>query len=118
MLRLDPNLIIHHLNVDPKAKLVKKKQRKIHPHIAFLVKTKLKKLLDLGFIRSVSYQKWVFSIVQVSKSIKNTKVCMNFRDLNKACLKDDFPLSSINIIVDFTTRHKMFSLMDGFLGYN
>lgn len=43
---------------------------------------------------------------------------MDFQDLNKACLKDDFPLPSIDMIVDLTTGHEMLSLMDGFSRYN
>lgn len=50
MLGLDLDLIMHHLNVGPGAKPVKQKLEKIHPHIALLVKTELKKLLDVGFI--------------------------------------------------------------------
>lgn len=43
---------------------------------------------------------------------------MNFRDLNKACPKDDFPLPNIDIIMDLIVGHEMLSLMDNFLGYN
>ena len=43
---------------------------------------------------------------------------MNFRDLNKACLKNEFPLPNIDILVDTTTSHELFSFMDGYSGYN
>lgn len=46
----DPDLIMHHLNVSSRVKPIKKKIRKIHPHITLLVKEKLKKFLDVGFI--------------------------------------------------------------------
>ncbi|KAH9331991.1 hypothetical protein KI387_004099, partial [Taxus chinensis] len=39
-------------------------------------------------------------------------------DLNLACPKDDFPLLSIDQLVDLTAGHEMLSLMDGFSGYN
>ena len=45
-------------------------------------------------------------------------MCVDFRDLNKACPKDDFPLLYIDVIVDSTTSSAMYSFMDGFLGYN
>lgn len=38
MPRLDPDLIMHHLSIAPGIKLVKHKLRKMHPHIAPLVK--------------------------------------------------------------------------------
>lgn len=90
----------------------------MHPHISLLVKTELKKLLEVGFIRLVAYPKWVSSIVPISKPNKSIRVCTHFRDLNKACPKDDFPLPNIDIIVDLSIGHEMFSLMDGFSGYN
>lgn len=51
---LDPNLIMHHLNIKG-AKPVKQKLRKMHPHIALLVKVELEKLLKVGFIRAIDY---------------------------------------------------------------
>ena len=44
-------------------------------------------------------------------------MCMDYRDLNRESPKDDFPLPHIDILVDNTTQHKVFSFMDGFSGY-
>jgi len=46
------------------------------------------------------------------------RICIDFQDINKAFPKDDFPLPSIDNIVDATIGHEMLSLMDGFSGYN
>ena len=46
------------------------------------------------------------------------RMCVDYRDLNRASPMDDFPLPHINILVDNTTHHKVFSFMDGFSGYN
>ena len=43
---------------------------------------------------------------------------VDYRDLNKASPKDDFPLPHIDMLVDSTTKFKVFSFMDGFSGYN
>jgi hypothetical protein len=67
MLGIDPNLIMHHLLLPSRIKLVKQKLRKMHPHIALLVKVELKKFLDVGFIRPIDYSKWISNIVPVSK---------------------------------------------------
>ena len=45
-------------------------------------------------------------------------MCINFTDLNKACLKDNFPLPRIDQLVDSTAGHKLLTFMDTFLGYN
>ena len=45
-------------------------------------------------------------------------MCVDYRDLNKASPKDDFPLPHIDMLVDSTEKFKLFSLKDGFSGYN
>ena len=45
-------------------------------------------------------------------------MCVDFRDLNKACLKDDFSLPDIDVIVDSTVSGVIYSFMDEFSGYN
>lgn len=115
---LDFDLIMHHLSITPGVKLVKQKLCKMHPHVALLVKTKLEKLLKVVIIKAIDYAEWISIIVPVSKVDKSIRVCIDFRDLNKACLKDDFPLPNIDMIVNMTTRYEMYSLMDGFSSYN
>ena len=45
-------------------------------------------------------------------------MCVDFRDLNKVCPEDDFPLPHIDVIVDSAASNAMYSFMDRFLGYN
>ncbi|RVW35306.1 Transposon Tf2-12 polyprotein [Vitis vinifera] len=57
-------------------------------------------------------------IVPVPKKDGKVRVCIDFRDLNKASPKDDFPLPHIDMLVDNTAGHSMLSFMDGFFGYS
>ena len=118
MLGLDPDLIMHHFSIAPGIKLVKHKLQKMHPHVALLVKVELEKLLKAGFIHAIDYAEWISNIILVSKHEKSIRVCTDFQDLNLACLKDDFPLPNIDMIVHMMVGYEMYSLMDGFLGYN
>ena len=43
---------------------------------------------------------------------------MDYRDLNRACPKDEFPLPITELLVDATTGFNALSFMDGFSGYN
>ena len=43
---------------------------------------------------------------------------MDFRDLNNACPKDDFPLPITELLVDATTGFGALSFIDSFSGYN
>ena len=54
----------------------------------------------------------------VPKKDGKVRMCMDFRDLNKACPKDDFPLPHIDVLVDNTAGSALMSFMDGFSRYN
>ncbi|KAI5434869.1 hypothetical protein KIW84_021623 [Lathyrus oleraceus] len=43
---------------------------------------------------------------------------VDYKDLNKASPKDDFPLPHIDMLVDNASKFKVFLFMDGFTGYN
>lgn len=118
MPRLDQDLVMHHLIVAEGAKPVKQKPRKMHPQITLLAKVELKKLLDVGYIRLIDYAEWISNIVPMAKLTWGICICIDFRYLNKACPKDNFPLPNIDIIMDQIVGHAMLFLMDGFSGYN
>ena len=64
------------------------------------------------------HPEWLANVVHVPKKDDKFRVCVEFRNLNKASPKDDFPLPHIDMLVDSTTGHAMLSFMDGFFGYN
>ncbi len=66
----------------------------------------------------VTYPEWLANIVPVPKKDGKVRVCVNYRDLNRANTKDDFPLPHIDVLVDSTANNAMYSFMDGFSGYN
>jgi len=66
----------------------------------------------------VQYPQWVANVVVVPKKDGKIWVCVDYRDLNKASPKDDFPLPHIEILVDNTARNATYSFMDEFSGYN
>ena len=77
-----------------------------------------KKQLIVGFLSVVEYHEWLANVVPVPKKDGKVRVCVDFRDLNKASPKDDFPFPHINMLVDSTAGHLMLSFMDGVFGYN
>ena len=58
------------------------------------------------------------NVVPIPKKDGKVRVCVDFRDFNKVSPKDDFPLPHIDMLVDSTAGHPMFSFMDRFFGYN
>nr|XP_023925793.1 uncharacterized protein LOC112037214 [Quercus suber] len=106
------------LNVDPERKPVKQRRRVFAPERDQAVTDEVNKLLVAGFIREVYYPDWLINIVPVKKANGKWRICVDFTDLNKACLKDSFPLPRINQLVDSTAGHKLLMFMDGFSRYN
>ena len=82
------------------------------------VEAEINKLIEDNFIREVKYPTWISAIVLVKKKNGQIHICVDFRNLNKACPKDDFPLPLIEIMVDAAIRHKALSFMGGFFGNN
>ncbi|RVW89755.1 Retrovirus-related Pol polyprotein from transposon 297 [Vitis vinifera] len=83
-----------------------------------IVKEEIQKQLSVGFLSVVEYPEWLANVVPIPKKDGKVRVCVNFQDLNKASLKDDFPLPHIDMLVDSTAGHSMLSFMDGFSGYS
>ncbi|KAL0299019.1 UNVERIFIED_CONTAM: Transposon Tf2-12 polyprotein [Sesamum radiatum] len=115
---LDPKVAVHHLSVKKGARPVKQGQRRFRPELIPLIEGEVNKLIEVGFIREVKYPMWISSIVPVRKKNGQIRVCVDFRDLNNACPKDDFPLPIAELMIDATTGHEALSFMDGSSGYN
>ena len=45
-------------------------------------------------------------------------MCVDYTDLNRACLKDSFPLAKIDQLIDSKIGNKLLGFMDAFSGYN
>ena len=57
-------------------------------------------------------------MVPVKKKNGQIRYCVDFRNLNKACPKDEFPLPNVDFLVNLAVGNSMFSFMDGYSGYN
>ena len=114
---IDPAIITHRLNVSPSFKPVKQK-RSFAPERQKAINEEVDKLLHAGAIRQVEYPEWLANVVLVKKENDKWRLCIDFTDINRACPKDNFPLPRIDLVVDATVGHEIFSFMDAFSGYN
>ncbi|KAL5545054.1 hypothetical protein UlMin_008838 [Ulmus minor] len=115
---IDPNVIVHRLNIDPNFKPIKQKRRTFNAERYMAINTEVDKLLKAGFIEEANYPDWIANSVLVKKANGNWRVCVDFTDLNCACPKDHFPLPRIDQLVDATARHELLSFMDAYSRYN
>ena len=67
-----------------------KKLRRMRTEWLLKIKEEVTKQLKVGFIKPIPQVKWITNVVLIPKKDGKVKMCMDFRDLNKACPKDDF----------------------------
>lgn len=89
---VSPSITKHHLNVLHGARQVKQKKRHFGSEKDKLIKEQMDELLKTGHIREVYFPTWLSNVVLVPKSFGKWRMCVDFRDLNKACPKDCYPL--------------------------
>jgi hypothetical protein len=111
---IDPDIVQHRIPTLPEVRPVKQKLRHMKPKWMLKIKEKVIQQLKAGFIKAVSQTDWVANVVPVPKKDDKVRMCVDFRDLNRACPKDDFPLPHIDMLFNNTTRNALMSFMDGF----
>jgi hypothetical protein len=112
------DIIEHKLEVNPSAKPRKQRRHKMSDEKVAAAKTEVQRLLDTGFIREVYYLSWLANVVMVKKKNDRWRMCTEFTDLNKYYPNDDFPLTSIDKVVDSAAGCEIMALLDCFSGYH
>ena len=57
---------------------------------------------------------WVANLVPVRKKSGEIRLCVEFRNLNRASDKDNYPVPPMEHILQMVSGSEMFSLLDGF----
>jgi hypothetical protein len=52
------------------------------------------------------------------KGTKKLRVCIDFRDLNRATPKDEYPMPIADFLANAASGHRILSFLDGNAGYN
>ncbi|XP_012833996.1 PREDICTED: uncharacterized protein LOC105954857 [Erythranthe guttata] len=113
-----PRTAVHRLNLRPECKPIKQKRRHFGIEKDEIIKQEVQRLLDIGHIREIQFPTWLSNAVLVQKTNGQWRMCIDFRDLNKACPKDDYPLPRIDQLVDATAGCELLSMMDASQGYH
>ena len=86
---LDRSIIEHWLPLKKGFRPFQQRARQMKAEILEEVKKEVQKMLDAGFIRPCRYVEWISSVVPVQKKDGRWRVCVDFRDLNRATPKDE-----------------------------
>jgi hypothetical protein len=115
---LDRCIIEHQLPLKKGFQLFQQRARQMRTEVLEEVKKEIEKMLEAGFIRLCRYAKWISNIVPVQKKDGWWRVCVDFRDLNRATLKDEYPMPVAETLINVAAGNKILSFMDGSTGYN
>jgi hypothetical protein len=76
------------------------------------VKKEVEKMLEAGFIRLCRYAEWISSVVHVQRKDDRWQVCVDFRYLNRATPKDEYPMPVAETLIIAVAGRKILSFMD------
>jgi hypothetical protein len=112
-------LVEHRLPIKQGSRPYRQPAQNFSQEIVVKIKEEVERLLKANFVQPCRYTEWVSNMVPVEK--KNTekiRVCVDFRNLNRVTLKDEYPMPVVDLLINNASGHKMLSFLDGNAGYN
>lgn len=82
------------------------------------IKKEVRKLLQAKIIVPLRYSEQVENLVPVRKKNGEIRLCVDFQNLNRASLKENYPLPKMDYILRKVVGSTQMSIMDGFSRYN
>ena len=95
----DMKIIQHVIPIKAGIKRYQQPLRKMHPKLEPLIQSEVKKLLDAKIIFKVKHSKWVSNLVPVRKKSGEIRLCVDFRNLNRASDKENYPVPPMEQIL-------------------
>ena len=114
----DPCVIQHTIPVQRNVNPFKQKLRRMNPLLLPLIGKEIGKLFEAKIIVSLRFSKWLANLVSMRKKSGEIGIFVDFRNLNKISLKDNYPLPKMNHILQRVVGSQRMSMLDVFFGYN
>jgi hypothetical protein len=92
MPEISREVIEHKLGIVLLIMPIKQKERRYIIERREAIRQEVNRLLKARFFRPVDYPSWLANLVLVEKSDDSWCVCIDYTSLNKACLKNEYPL--------------------------
>ncbi|GJS39022.1 reverse transcriptase domain-containing protein [Tanacetum coccineum] len=108
----------HRLNVREGCSPVRQKKRGQAANQNQVIQEEVGKLVEAGIMKEVHYHDWLSNPVMVKKHGDSWRMCVDFKDLNKACLKDGYPLPEIDWKVESLCGFPFKCFLDAYKGYH
>ncbi|XP_076904329.1 uncharacterized protein LOC143559728 [Bidens hawaiensis] len=97
---------------------IKQKRRNLGLQKSQAVRVETAKLVQAGIVRPVKYPCWIANPVMIAKSDNSWRMCIDFKDLNKACPKDSYPLPEIEKKIESLAQYPLRCFLDAYKGYH
>nr|GEU85168.1 reverse transcriptase domain-containing protein [Tanacetum cinerariifolium] len=108
----------HRLNIREGYTPVRQKKRGQAPERARAIQAEVQKLVDARIMREVYYHDWLPNPVMVKKHDGSWRMCVDFKDLNRACPQDCNPLPEIDWKVESLCGYPFKCFLDAYKGYH
>nr|GEX95707.1 reverse transcriptase domain-containing protein [Tanacetum cinerariifolium] len=108
----------HRLNVREGCLPIRQKKRGQAPERNKAINEEVKKLVEADIMKEVHYHSWLSNPVIVKKHDDSRRMCVDFKDLNKACPKDGYPLPEIDWKVESLRGYPYKCFLDAYKGYH
>ncbi|GJY42233.1 reverse transcriptase domain-containing protein [Tanacetum coccineum] len=108
----------HRLNVREGCSPVRQKKRGQAADRNQVIHEEVGKLVEEGIMKEVHYHDWLSNPVMVKKHDDSWRMCVDFKDLNKACPKDGYPLPEIDWKVESLCGFPFKCFLDAYKGYH
>ncbi|GJT50153.1 reverse transcriptase domain-containing protein [Tanacetum coccineum] len=118
MISVPRHVAKHRLNVREGCPLVRQKKRSQAPERNKAIQEEVERLVEAGIMKEVHYHNWLSNPIMVKKHDDNWRMCMDFKDQNKACTKDGYPLLEIDWKVESLCGYPFKCFLDAYKGYH
>ncbi|GJV27863.1 hypothetical protein Tco_1384311 [Tanacetum coccineum] len=108
----------HELKIYPHIEPRVQNKRSIASDRRNVVKKKVDEWLKAGIVKRVRYPTWVANPVLVKKVDGSWRMCIDFKDLNKACPKDLYPLPEIDWKIESLMGFQYKCFLAAYKGYH
>ncbi|KAJ0920231.1 putative nucleotidyltransferase, Ribonuclease H [Helianthus annuus] len=108
----------HELKIPHDVKPVVQQKRSLAPDRSLAACQEVEGLVQAGILPEVKYHSWIANPVMLRKPDRSWRMCIDFKDLNKACPKDCYPLPEIDLKVDSLAGFHFKCFFDAYKGYH
>ncbi|GJR46423.1 reverse transcriptase domain-containing protein [Tanacetum coccineum] len=108
----------HRLNVREGCPPVRQKKRGQAPERNKAIREEVEKLVDAGIMKEVHYHSRLSNPVMVKKHDGSWRMCVDIKDINKACPQDGYPLPEIDWKVESLCGYPFKCFLDAYKGYH